>query len=127
MTDVSQSDEPKAGSGSQSVAALGHNSNSAGEHLQALEAEIINLRTRMETLEQDMEKERSSRMECEDRIEQLLLSSRVAQQKRDEQDQAMADESMQRTEFFNKKNRSVNERVAYLESKTDGLRDETGW
>jgi hypothetical protein len=127
MTDVSQSDEPKAGSGSQSVAALGHNSNSTGENLQALEAEVINLRTRMETFEQDMENERGSRVEGGDRIEQLLLSLQVAQQKRDEQDQARADESMQRTEFLNDKNRSMNERVAYMEFKKDGLRDESGW
>ena len=95
--------------------------------MQVLETEVIKLRTRIETLEQDMEQERGSRLKGEVRIEQLLLSLRVAQQKRHEQDQVRDDQSMQRTVFLDDKNRSMNERVGYMEFRTDGLRDGKGW
>jgi hypothetical protein len=66
------------------------------------------------------------RLKGEDETEQLLLSLQVAQQKTEEPDKARNDQSMQRTEFLDAKNRSMNERLSYMELRTDELRDGTG-
>jgi hypothetical protein len=58
MADVSPSEGAQAGNGSLSVVVLDQKKSSVGENLQALKIEVINLRTRLERLEQNLEKER---------------------------------------------------------------------
>jgi hypothetical protein len=58
MADMSPSEGAQAGNGSLPVVVLDQKKSSVGENLQALKIEVINLRTRLERLEQNLEKER---------------------------------------------------------------------